>query len=296
MPRSGGSSKRRSSARSEEEQGKAVKSATSKATKSTVPVGKSGKASQAVTQRRRSPKSEAMSPEEVGRLVEEVSREVIEGLGLSGLFEVGDVRDMVESVVQSMVDEGRRLSKESILKILSNRREEVYKYLAARVLRDNRDLTVEVAEFIVFRAPDIAGRIAPQLYPLVKSNPVAVDSLRHLWELYGKPTPLKCPICGFKALTPDLNCIVCGGAPSEEEVKKVNNFEEELKHAIRGWRRELVEEALLAGYVYYDGEVKPPSMAKPGGLGALITLNSREKMLLREHLARLAAGQAPASR
>jgi hypothetical protein len=35
-------------------------------------------------------------------------------------------------------------------------------------------------------------------------------------------------------------------------------------------------------------EIKPPSMAKPGGVGALITLSIREKMMLREYLSKLA--------
>jgi len=231
-----------------------------------------------------------VSVEEIDRIVGEVSEELVVRLGLQGLFEVDDLRDVVEGVVRELVDEGRRVDKNSIVKRFVLNKENVYKYLAVKAL-EGGDLREELAEFIVYSAPEIAGRAAPELYKLVKGNPVTLDTLRYLWERFGRPTPLKCPVCNFKSLTPDLTCMICGSTPSEEDVKKANNFEEELGNAVKGWHRRLVEEVVTAGYVYYDyhdREIKPPSMAKPGGVGALITLSIREKMMLREYLSKLA--------
>ena len=229
------------------------------------------------------------STEDIDRVVGEVSEELVSVLGLQGLFEAGDLRDLVEGVVRGLVDEGRRVDKSLLVKRFMLYREEVYKYLARKAL-ESGNLNVELAEFIVYSAPEIAGKAAPWLYSLVKGSPAALDVLRNLWLRYGRPTPLTCPICGFSSLAPDLTCLICGSTPGEEDVKKANNFEEELKSAIKGWHRSLVEEVILAGYVYYDyndREIKPPSMAKPGGAKAQITLNVREKMMLREYLSKL---------
>ncbi len=227
--------------------------------------------------------------DEVERIISEVLEELIDRLGVRGLFDADDLRDFVEGFVRSTVDEGKRISKDSIVRRFEFYKDNVYKYLAMKALRD-RSLSGELAEFIIHRAPEIAGKAAPLLYSIVKSNTFALDTLRQLWNIYGRPTPLECPICNFKALRPDLTCMVCGSAPDEEDVKKVNSFLEELKYTIKGWHRSLVEEVIRAGYVYYDyndREIKPPSMMKPGGVGAIITLNLREKMALREYLSKL---------
>jgi hypothetical protein len=227
--------------------------------------------------------------EDIDRVVGEVSEELIAALGLQGLFEVGDLRDLVEGVVRDLVEEGRRVDKSLLVKRFTFYKEEVYKYLARKALEAG-SLNEELAEFIVYSAPEIAGKAASWLYGLVKGSSAALDMLRSLWLRYGRPTPLICPVCNFSSLAPDLTCLICGSTPSEEDVKKANNFEEELKSAIKEWHRSLVEEVIRAGYVYYDyndREIKPPSMAKPGGAKAQITLNVREKMMLREYLSKL---------
>ncbi len=227
--------------------------------------------------------------EEVEKVVSEISEELVVRLGLQGLFTAGDLRDVVENVVQSIIDEGKKINKSSIIKHIELHKGDVYKYLAVKALNSG-DLSKELAEFIVYSAPEIAGKAASELYNLLKDDKPTLDTLRDLWDRYGRPTPLKCPDCGFRALTPNLTCMICGSTPSEERVKEVNNFVEELKHAIRGWHRRLIEEVITAGYVYYDYidmGIKPPSMMKPGRVGALITLSLREKMMLKEHLLKL---------
>ena len=113
-------------------------------------------------------------------------------------------------------------------------------------------------------------------------DPSLLSMLRTLWERYGLPLPLRCPRCGFMSITPELSCIVCGAAPSEEEVKRANNFEEELKRAVQGWHESLIMEVVSAGYVYFNGEILPPSMGK--GQGVILHLNQREKGMLRDLL------------
>jgi len=229
---------------------------------------------------------------EVERVISEVSEELVVRLGLEGLFTASDLRDIVESFVNQLVEAGRRVDGSSMVKRIEFYKDDVYKYLAIKALKAG-ELNEELAEFIVYRAPEVAGRVAPELYKILKNNKLALDTLRNLWERYGRPTPLKCPICGFRALTPDLTCMVCGGTPREEEVKEANNFLEELKYAMKEWHARLVEEVVRAGYVYYDytdGTIKPPSMMKQGGVGAQITLNLHEKALLREYLLKLAGG------
>ncbi|MCS7107498.1 MAG: hypothetical protein NZ902_05295 [Acidilobaceae archaeon] len=215
-------------------------------------------------------------------IVAKVSEELLKRLGMEGLIEPAELSEIVEEVVQNMMERGRKVEESLVLKKLEEKRDGIYKYVASKLLSGDRELDLAKAEFLMFRAPELAGRAAPRLYKEVLKDPSLLSMLRTLWERYGLPLPLRCPRCGFMSITPELSCIVCGAAPSEEEVKRANNFEEELKRAVQGWHESLIMEVVSAGYVYFDGEIRPPSMGK--GQGVILHLNQREKGMLRDLL------------
>lgn len=234
--------------------------------------------------RQRRDKDPEKKKRELEELISEVSERIAESLGISGTIPSSYVRELIENIVTDMSEGGRKVEAERVIKKVESQRENVYKALIARALGEG-EITPELAELAVYRAPELAGRAAPMLYGLLKGSPHALSYLRGLWERYGMPTPVKCPRCGFMSITPDLQCVICGASPREEEVKASIGFEAELKRAARTWHESLIREVLSAGYVYYDGEVKPPSMGG-GKLGVIFHISLKERSILLEELTR----------
>ncbi|MEN2999026.1 MAG: hypothetical protein ABDH61_00350 [Acidilobaceae archaeon] len=222
--------------------------------------------------------------EDLRGTIAEISEELVRRLDMEGLIEPGELYEIVEEVVQNLVERGRKVEASSVIKKLEERREGIYKYVASRLLSGDSELDLARTEFLIYRAPELAGKAAPRLYREALKDPSLLSTLRTLWERYGFPLPLRCPHCNFMSITPDLNCVVCGATPSEEEIKRAMGFEEELRRAAQGWHESLIAETISAGYVYYDGEIRPPSMGRGGAV--LLHLNQREKAALREMLAR----------
>lgn len=156
------------------------------------------------------------------------------------------------------------------------------------LLDRGKPLTLEQLELVVSYAPQLAGRAAPVLYREAKRLGAdhVIEALRSLWLRYGRPTPIKCPRCGFNSVTPDLSCIICGASLEEEEVKETIGFSSMLRAFARSAPALLILEALRAGYVVVNHEVKPPSLKRPGSFGVDIYLTREERRILEEELRR----------
>jgi hypothetical protein len=221
---------------------------------------------------------EALSRDVAGMLVERL------GLDYYGL-NAESILDIVQDIVQGIVaSRSTKPSAEGIVKNVLRNKDSFLKAVAAKLLERGPPYSVEQLELIVGAAPDLAGRAAPLLYQEARrlgANHI-IEALRDLWRRYGRPTPIRCPRCGFYAVTPDLTCIVCGANLSEEEVKKAVGFERLLADFARRSEPSLVMEILRAGYVILDDEVKPPSMKKPGEFGVQLFLTNRERRILEE--------------
>jgi len=101
-----------------------------------------------------------------------------------------------------------------------------------------------------------------------------------LWERYGKPLPVRCPYCGFAAVTPDLSCMVCGRSVDEEDLKEYIDLKGLLQEYARRSPRQLVLEIYRSGFVIYDGELYPPSLKSRAPLGVVLYLSRDEKELI----------------
>ncbi|MCE4624781.1 MAG: hypothetical protein F7C35_02815 [Desulfurococcales archaeon] len=216
-------------------------------------------------------------------VVPEVSKRVIESLGLDYIgIDIDSIKDLIEDIVSSIAEQ--RATKPSIDSLVSNiirNKQLILKAIAAKLLQ-REDLTPEQVEFIVSYAPEIAGRAAPKLYPLAKKLGLdhVIDTLRYLWVRYGRPTPVECPYCGFRAVTPDLRCAVCGAQVSERDLKERIGFQELLEE-LAGRSPVAALEAVSAGFVLYDGErLWPPSAARSLSFYIEIYLNRSERELL----------------
>jgi hypothetical protein len=241
-------------------------------------------AQQAQQRRRRAQPKRSTSEEEIKSISESLSERLIQALGLDliGLKAV-DIKDIVYSIVGSLAESrSSKLTEEAAMKRIVAMKDNLFKAIAASLLSSGRPLTREQLEFIVAYAPEIAGRAAPYLYReavRLRADDI-IGSLRALWSQYGRPTPVECPRCGFRAVTPDLTCIVCGAQLSEGELKRHLNFASLLQGLASRLHPRLVEEIISAGYVVLDDDVRPPSMAPRQGFAIVIHLSRAEKEAL----------------
>ena len=138
-------------------------------------------------------------------------------------------------------------------------------------------------EFIVANAPEVAGKAAPLLYQRAIEIGAyhIVESLRHLWVMHGNPTPISCPRCGFRAVTPNLTCMVCGAVLDEREVKDSIGFKELLRDFAERADPRLVEEVLRAGFVLVNHEINPPSLRSALRFYVELYLSRDEKDILK---------------
>ncbi len=218
-------------------------------------------------------------------VIDSVAQQAFESLGLDMFgFTVGEVKDTVAEIVYAIA-EGRssKLTDEVALKKVMASKDSLLKALAARLLSKGSRLTREQLEFIVSYAPEQAGGAAPYLYIEAKRLGASdiLDTLRSLWSRFGRPTPIECPRCGFRAVTPDLTCMVCGAELTEREVKDHIDFRRLLVETAKRLHPRLVEEIVAAGFVVFDGEIHPPSMAPRDRFSLTLHLSRDERELLR---------------
>ena len=208
-------------------------------------------------------------------------------LGLEGIVDRRLVVEIMREVVSGIVESrSTKPSLESIVKRVSSNAEAFLKAVAAALLAEPEKLSREQLEFVVSNAPDLAGKAAPALYAraLELGAHWVTPTLRSLWLRYGRPTPVRCPRCGFNAVAPDLSCMVCGAQLSEEEVKESIGFREALRSfALRADPR-LVEEAIRAGYVVLDDDIHPPSVKSTLPFYVELHLSKAERRMLEEAL------------
>jgi hypothetical protein len=183
---------------------------------------------------------------------------------------------------KSAVARSTKPSAESIVKRILAARHGFLKSVAARLLEKAENLNVDQLEFILAHAPDLAGRAAPLLYEVASRLGAdhIIDALRGLWLQYGRPTPLRCPRCGFNAVAPDLTCIVCQSRLDESEVKEAMGFREALRRFALTADPGLVREAAEAGFVLVNHEIHPPSVRPLLGFYVELSLSRGEREIL----------------
>ncbi len=196
-------------------------------------------------------------------MLDSVLDEVVTSLGLDILgLSREQYREMLRPVIEGLLSTyTSRPSTETIIARLRATSQNLYIMASAYMLEKLEKLTPEQLEFIVANGGPVAGKYAPKLYraALELGRKDLIPQIRYLWETYGNPTPLECPRCGFRALTPELTCMICGHEASEREVKKVIDFEEKLRMFAEEASPTEIREALERGYVLVGERVKPPS-------------------------------------
>ena len=240
------------------------------------------------TRKKRAATRRSQTTYDLRPIIDYVAKQAYELLSLDMYgFSADDVKDVIAEMVYAIA-EGRssKLTEEAALKKIMASKDSLLKALAIRLLYRGIRLSREQLEFIVSYAPEQAGAAAPYLYGEAKRLGATdiIDTLRSLWSRYGRPTPIECPRCGFRAVTPDLTCMICGAELTEKEVKEHIDFKRILVEAAKKLHPRLVEEIIAAGYVVVDDDIHPPSMAPRQGFSLTLHLSRDEKETLRSLL------------
>ncbi len=225
-------------------------------------------------------------------LDEVVSRLGLDLLGLSREEYAEILRPVVEGIVSQY---SSRPSREAVLNRLENAARNIYMLASAYVLEKYEKLTEDQLEFIVANAPQIAAKYVQKLYreALRLGRRDVIPMLRSAWERFGTPTPLACPRCGFRAVTPDLVCIVCNYELSEREAKEMLDFEEKLRELAEFYSPFEIRETIARGYVII-GDVVKPATAERQPTDIVLHLSDSEKKLLSQLLAERRGSQVGA--
>ncbi|AFZ70940.1 hypothetical protein Calag_1221 [Caldisphaera lagunensis DSM 15908] len=234
--------------------------------------------------KKKSQKQAKLSNDEFNSFVNDISREIIDKFGLDLInLKPDDIKDLVEEIINSIVESRvTKPSEESLLKKFINSKDQFMKGIAGRLIERDEVNSRERLELIIAYAPEIAGRASPRLYKIAKQlNAIdLIDNLRQLWNRYGLSTPIRCPVCGFNSVMPDMSCIVCGSLLDEKDIKKEINLREQLSKLKNVYNDKLIREIIDSGYVVFDGEIKPPSLKEKDKISISLHLNKDEKDIL----------------
>lgn len=226
-----------------------------------------------------------VNPEQV---LESIVDELVSRLGLDVLgLNRDEYKEMLRPVIEGILDQySSRPSREALLSRLEHQAANLYVLASMYVLEKRERLNEDQLEFIVSNAPQVAAKYVSRLYEEAKrlGREDLIPLLRSAWERFGTPSPIPCPRCGFRAVTPDLVCMVCGYELSEREAKEMIDFGERLRELVEFYGPSAAREALTRGYVIVGETVKPPT-EPPGPMDVVLHLDNRDREVLKRLLA-----------
>ena len=236
-----------------------------------------------VKRRRTKKKTYRKKTVDIDSLTKSIAGEVALALGLDllGLSDK-ELVEVLRPAIEAVVGESSyKPSTNTIISRLRRYYTNIAKIISMQLLRLREKLTPEQLEFIILSGEEVAGLNAPRLYQeILRCKRLdLLGNLRILWERYGRPTPFTCPKCGFRAITPNLTCIICGNSVSEKELKKSIDFREKLVEFGEEASISEIKEVLEKGYVLIGEYVKPPS-ARRSPYDIELFLTSEEKKIL----------------
>ncbi len=168
---------------------------------------------------------------------------VAQALGLDILgFDEEMLKELLKDIIiASFGDVISKPSVETIVKRFMRNSDKVLSIVASRVLEriPEGKLTPEQLEFVVMYIGPAILPWASRLYREIKKMGLEelLPNLQSMWEegwrLRGEMGPVAyCPKCGFRSVTPDLSCMVCGHVLTERELKGSIKFGELLKKTV----------------------------------------------------------------
>lgn len=163
---------------------------------------------------------------EIEELFAEYFSGIVESMNLANLGLDDDTlkRILFEPFASAVGDVKTKPKLKTIINRLMAKKEDLFEYLAIRILREKEDsLTTQQLEFCVYYVRRGISEFASLLYrlSLQTGREDLINYLRTTWDQYGIRTPIRCPVCGFSSIMPDLVCTVCGTTITEKKMKEI---------------------------------------------------------------------------
>ena len=223
----------------------------------------------------------------VEEYVKTIVKDVATGIGLDylGLTDK-ELEEVLGPVLETLIgDVSYKPKVEQLVKRIQRYYDNVAELISMNLLRVREKLTVEQLEYVITYGRRAVAANIQRLYEEAKrlNRTDLIPQLRYLWEEYGRPTPIPCPRCGFRAVTPDLTCFVCGAVLTEKEVRKAVDFDIMFREFVETASVDELRETLERGYVLLGETIKPPTSHRDPW-DVEIFLNKHEKELLKKKI------------
>ncbi|ADI32288.1 hypothetical protein [Staphylothermus hellenicus] len=194
-------------------------------------------------------------------------------------------REILDIVITST---SYRPSTDTILKRIARNRELINMLIAAHMLEELNDFTDEQLEFIVYYGKRMIIPEISRLYRILvkKNRKDLISYLQYVWEKYGRPSPVKCPKCGFNAIMPDYTCYICGHTVTETYIREQIGFDEKLREFVKEASVAELREVLEYGFVFVsrEGIKTPRSKIDPLKIYYQIYLKPKDIALIKEEI------------
>ncbi|MEZ0394367.1 MAG: hypothetical protein ABWK00_04925 [Desulfurococcaceae archaeon] len=228
---------------------------------------------------------------DVDELVDKYGRDVLERLGVDqlGLGEgllLNLARDVIEALTAGTTS---KPDLETLLRRLERNKQALMELVSYKLAASLDSLSEQQLEFVVNNGGrSIVGEV-PRLYKSAKSHgrEDLIDTLRALWNKYGKRSPVTCPKCGFDSIMPDHGCFVCGHVVSERYIRERTSFDSMFKEFVKVADTAALSDLANIGYILISsrGLVHPRSReAQRGEVLIPVTLNSKDLSLIFEEI------------
>ncbi len=200
---------------------------------------------------------------DIGSIADKYFVELSEALGLS-VLNLGEKleREIVRAVLDAIITSSSyKPSLDTLIKRIARHRKKLNKLISAIMLDSIQQLTPEQMEFIISYGEEVVVPYVPELYARARQlgREDLIGFLQYIWEKYGRPTPVQCPRCGFRAITPDLSCYVCGYVVTEDYIRERLEFDTKFREYITAASVAELREIMNIGFVLVsDVEIRSP--------------------------------------
>lgn len=140
-----------------------------------------------------------------------------------------------------------------ILKRIERHKKQLYKIIVHVILENIpvKKLSTQQLEFVVNYGEEALIPYIDELYKatISRNRDDLVSMLQYVWEKHGRASPITCPKCGFRAVMPDLSCLVCGYVVKEDYVREKLDFDTKFMEYVKNASVAELREVLDIGFV-----------------------------------------------
>ncbi len=200
---------------------------------------------------------------DIDAYAEAIFKDIAEYLGLDTLdIDEKIQHEIVKEVMHTIITSLSYKPKiDALIKRINRHRRIINMIIAVKMLESIRSPTPDQLEFIVTHGDRALIPEIPRLYRLAKdmNREDLIIMLKSLWEKYGRPSPIECPKCGFRAVMPDLTCYVCGNIVSEKYIREKLSFEEKFEEYVKNASLAELNDVMNLGFVLLSEiDIKSP--------------------------------------